>query len=206
MLKIWGRRNSINVMKVLWVCEELALPFERIDAGMQFGVVNTPEYAAMNPNRKVPTIDDDGFVLAESNTIVRYLAAKHGRGDLLPTDLQARARIESWMDWASYSLAMPMTPLFWQLIRTPEDKRDPKIIAANATEAERCMRVLDEQVTGKRYLAGEGFTLADVPAAAFVHRWLALPIERPALPGLENYYRRMLERPGYREHVALELS
>lgn len=206
MLKIWGRRNSINVMKVLWVCEELALPFEQIDAGMQFGVVNTPEYAAMNPNRKVPTIDDDGFVLAESNTIVRYLAARHGREDLLPTDAQARARIESWMDWASFSLAIAMTPLFWQLIRTPEDKRDPKVIAANATEAERCMRILDEQLAGQPHLAGKGFTLADMPAAAFVHRWLALPIERPALPRLEDYYRRMLERPGYRAHVAGPLS
>lgn len=206
MLKIWGRRNSINVMKVLWVCEELALPFERIDAGMQFGVVNTPEYAAMNPNRKVPTIDDDGFVLAESNTIVRYLAARHAREDLLPTDAQARARIESWMDWASFSLAIAMTPLFWQLIRTPEDKRDPKVIAANATEAERCMRILEDQLAGRPHLAGEGFTLADVPAAAFVHRWLALPIERPALPRLEDYYRRMLERPGYRAHVAGPLS
>lgn len=206
MLKIWGRRNSINVMKVLWVCEELALPFERIDAGMQFGVVNTPEYAAMNPNRKVPTIDDDGFVLAESNTIVRYLAARHAREDLLPTDAQARARIESWMDWASFCLAIAMTPLFWQLIRTPEDKRDPKVIAANATEAERCMRILEAQLAGQPHLAGERFTLADVPAAAFVHRWLALPIERPALPRLEDYYRRMLERPGYRVHVAGPLS
>jgi len=206
MLKIWGRRNSINVMKVLWLCEELALPFDRVDAGMQYGVVNTPEYAAMNPNRKVPTIDDDGFVLAESNTIVRYLAAKHGREDLLPADPQARARVESWMDWASFSLAIAMTPLFWQLIRTPEDKRDPKVIAANAAEAERCMRILDGQLAGKPHLAGRAFTLADVPAAAFVHRWLALPIEHPPLPRLEDYYRRMLERPAYRAHVALELS
>jgi len=206
MLKIWGRRNSINVMKVLWVCDELSLPYERIDAGMQFGVVNTPEYAALNPNRKVPTIEDDGFVLAESNTIVRYLAARQGREDLLPSDVRQRARIEQWMDWASFSLAIGMTPLFWQLVRTPEDKRDPKVIAANAAEAERCMRILDEQLADKAHLAGPGFTLADVPAAAFVHRWLKLPIEHPSLPRLEDYYRRMLERPAYREHVALELS
>lgn len=206
MLTIWGRRNSINVMKVLWVCDEMSLPYRRIDAGMQYGVVNTPEYAAMNPNRKVPTIDDDGFVLSESNTIVRYLAARHGREDLLPSDAQARANVERWMDWASFSLAIPMTPLFWQLIRTPEDKRDPKVIAANAVESERCMRILDGELARREYLAGEHFTLADVPAAAFVHRWLHLPIERPALPGLEAYYRRMLERPPYREHVALELS
>lgn len=206
MLKIWGRRNSINVMKVLWVCEELALPFEQIDAGMQYGVVDTPEYAAMNPNRKVPTIDDDGFVLPESNTIVRYLAARHGRTDLLPLAPRERALVESWMDWASFSLAIPMTPLFWQLIRTPEDRRDPGVIAANAAEAERCMRVLDHRLDGRPYLCGANFTLADVPAAAFVHRWLKLPIERPGLPRIDDYHRRMLERPGYRSHVAGPLS
>src|SRR5690606_30868337 len=206
MLKVWGRRNSINVMKVLWVCDEMSLPCERIDAGMQFGVVNTPEYGAMNPNRKVPTIDDDGFVLAESNTIIRYLAARHGRTDLLPTDPQGRARAEQWMDWASFSLALGMTPLFWQLIRTPAEKRDAGIIAANQAESERCMRILHEQLADRPFLCGEALSLADVPAAAFVHRWLALPIERPSLPNLEGYYRRMMDRPAYRTHVALELS
>lgn len=206
MLKIWGRRNSINVMKVLWVCEELGLPYRQIDAGMQYGVVDTPEYAAMNPNRKVPTIDDEGFVLPESNTIVRYLAARHGRTDLLPPAPRERALVESWMDWASFSLAIPMTPLFWQLIRTPEERRDPAVIAANSAEAERCMRVLEHRLEGRPYLCGADFTLADVPAAAFVHRWLKLPIERPGLPRIDDYYRRMLERPGYRSHVAGPLS
>lgn len=206
MLKVWGRRNSINVMKVLWVCDEMSLPCERIDAGMQFGVVNTPEYGAMNPNRKVPTIDDDGFVLAESNTIVRYLAAKHGRTDLLPTDPQGRARVEQWMDWASFSLSLGMTPLFWQLIRTPAEKRDAGIIAANKLETERCMRILEEQLAERPFLCGDALSLADVPAAAFVHRWLALPIDRPSLANLEGYYRRMMDRPAYRAHVALELS
>jgi glutathione S-transferase len=206
MLTIWGRRNSINVMKVLWVCEEMQLPYRQIDAGMQFGVVDTPEYGALNPNRKVPTIEDEGFVLSESNTIVRYLAAKHGRNDLLSSEIEQRADIERWMDWASFSLALPMTPLFWQLIRTPAEKRDQKLISANALEAERCMRVLEGQLHGRDFLVGSAFSLADVPAAAFVHRWLALPIERPALPRLLSYYQRMLARPAYRQHVALALS
>lgn len=206
MLTIWGRRNSINVMKVLWVCDEMRLPYHRIDAGMQYGVVDTPEYAAMNPNRKVPTIDDNGFVLSESNTIIRYLAAKHGREDLLPSDIRKRADIERWMDWASFSLGLAMTPLFWQLIRTPAGNRDPKVIASNAAEAERCMRIIDEQLAKRDHLVGAALTLADVPAAAFVHRWLQLPIERPELPRLDSYYQRMLQRPAYRQHVALELS
>lgn len=206
MLTIWGRRNSINVMKVLWVCDEMQVPYRQIDAGMQFGIVNTPEYGAMNPNRRVPTIDDDGFILSESNTIVRYLAAKHGREDLLPSGLRERANVERWMDWASFGLALAMTPLFWQLIRTPADKRDAKVIETNAAESERCMRIIDEQLAAYGYLSGPGFSLADVPAAAFVHRWLKLPIEHPELPNLDDYYQRMLQRPAYRQHVALELS
>ncbi len=206
MLKVWGRVNSINVMKVLWVCDELALPFEQINAGLQYGVVDTPAYAAMNPDRKIPVIDDDGFILAESNTIIRYLAARHGRTDLLPADPRGRAEVERWMDWASFSLAVPMLPLFRQLIRTPADRRDPAVIEVNRLETERCLRIIDAQVAVTGYMVGTGLSLADVPAAAFAHRWLALPIERPALPALDAYYRRMLERPAFRQHVALPLS
>ncbi len=119
MLKVWGRRNSINVMKVLWICDELNLPIEQIDAGLQYGIVNTPEYAAMNPNRRVPTIDDHGTILFESNVICRYLAVKHQRHDLMPGDLEDRFSVERWMDWASISISQGMTPLFWQLVRTP---------------------------------------------------------------------------------------
>jgi glutathione S-transferase len=206
MLKVWGRINSINVMKVLWVCEELSLPVEQINAGLQYGVVDTPEYAAMNPDRKIPVVDDDGFVLAESNTIIRYLAAKHGRTDLLPADPRDRADVERWMDWASFSLAVPMVPLFRQLIRTPADRRDPAIIESSRHDTERCMRIIDERVAATGHMVGTGFSLADVPAAAFAHRWLGLPVERTALPALDAYYRRMLERPGFRRHVALPLT
>src|SRR5690606_32776008 len=121
--------------------------------------------------------DDDGFILFESNSIVRYLAAKHGRQDLLPPALHERANVERWMDWASFGLALAMTPLFWQLVRTPAEQRDSKLIATSAAEVARCMRVLDGQLAEREHLAGPGFTLADVPAAAFVHRWLKLAIE-----------------------------
>ena len=137
MLRIWGRKNSINVMKVLWTCAELDIPYERIDAGMQYGVVDTPEYRAMNPNGRIPTIDDDGFILWESNTIVRYLAAKHGMGKLMPGPLTARADAERWMDWVLATLNGPVTPLFWQLIRTPPEKRDQAKIDEARTECEK---------------------------------------------------------------------
>jgi glutathione S-transferase len=205
MLRIWGRSNSINVMKVLWVCGEIGLEYERIDAGLHFGVVNTAEYAAMNPNRKVPTIDDHGTILFESNVICRYLAVKRQREDLMPSEVSRRFSVERWMDWASISVSQGMTPLFWQLVRTPEKERNGEVIANALAEAERCMRIINDQVVREGFMAGSSFTLADVPAAAFVHRWLALPISRPTLPVLEQYHTRMLGRPAYREHVALAL-
>ena len=124
MLKVWGRVNSINVQKVLWALEELKVPYERTDAGMAFGVVNEPFYKKMNPNSRVPTIDDDGFVLWESNAIVRYLAAKHGAGTLSPSDPKQRADSDRWMDWASNHGGPVITPVFWGLIRTPADQRN----------------------------------------------------------------------------------
>src|SRR5580700_11331791 len=128
MLKIWGRANSINVQKVLWVSEELGLFFDRVDAGMQFGVVDTPEYQALNPNALVPTIDDDGFILWESNAIVRYLAAKYGAQDgpnsLWPDDLQTRALADRWMDWQQMLWAKGLREVFWTLVRTPQEQRD----------------------------------------------------------------------------------
>ena len=118
MLKIWGRKNSINVQKVLWCCAELGIKYDRIDAGMEHGVNNTPEYRAMNPNGTIPTIDDDGFVLWESHAIVRYLAAKHGAGTLWPADLKQRADSDRWMDWAHTFAREFQRPVFWALART----------------------------------------------------------------------------------------
>src|SRR5439155_1140255 len=127
MLKIWGRTNSVNVKKALWALEELGVKYERIDAGMQFGVNNTPEYRRMNPTGLVPTIDDDGFVLWESHSIVRYLAAKHGAGSLWPNELRARADAERWMDWA-FTFQAAFRAVFWGLVRTPAEKRDMNAI------------------------------------------------------------------------------
>ena len=135
MLKLCGRVNSINVMKVLWALEELKVPYERVDAGMNFGIVNTPEYKAMNPNSRVPTIQDGALTLFESNAIVRYLAAKHGAGTLWPTDPAARADSDRWMDWASTTLQPVVTPVFWGLIRTPAEKRDARAIEAGVAGA-----------------------------------------------------------------------
>ena len=155
MLKIWGRNNSLNVQKVLLCCTELGLPFERVDAGMAFGVVKTPEYMSMNPNSVVPTIDDDGFVLLESNVIVRYLCAKYSAGRLWPTDPQVRADVERWMDWQQTTFNGPLTQVFWGTVREPGAVPESEIEKARARLGV-TTSMLEARLDGRAWLSGAG--------------------------------------------------
>jgi len=206
MLKLWGRINSINVQKVLWALDELKVPYERTDAGMQFGVVNEPFYRKMNPNGRVPTIEDDGLVLWESNAIVRYLSAKHGAGTLSSNDPRQRADADRWMDWATSTVAPALTPVFWGLIRTPPEKRNMAAIEADAEKAAQAFQVLEQSLEGRDYVAGKSFTMGDIPLGAFVYRWYALEVKRPKLAKVEAYYRRLQQRPAFKKHLMLPLS
>ena len=206
MLRIWGRVNSVNVKKALWAAEELALKYERIDAGLQFGVTKTPEYRRMNPNSLVPTIEDDGFVLWESHTIVRYLAAKHAAGTLWPTDLRTRADAERWMDWA-FTFQNAMRDVFWGLIRTPPESRDMKAIEAGAKRsAELLGAVLEPALAAREYLAGKNFTMGEIPLGCEVQRWMRVPIERPRLPNVEAWFERLRARPAFLKIVDVPLT
>ena len=206
MLKLWGRVNSINVQKVLWALEELKVPYERTDAGLQFGVVNEPFYRKMNPNGRVPTIDDDGFVLWESNAIVRYLSAKHGVGTLWPNDPRQRADSDRWMDWATSTVAPALTPVFWGLVRTPPEKRNMAAIEADAEKVAQAFQVLEQALEGRDYVCGKTFTMGDIPLGTFVYRWYALAVKRPTLAKVEAYHQRLQRRPAYKKHVMLPLS
>ncbi|HTO49460.1 MAG TPA: glutathione S-transferase [Burkholderiales bacterium] len=198
MLKIWGRVNSINVQKVMWAVGELKLPHERTDAGMAFGVVNTPEYRKMNPNGRVPTIDYDGFVLWESNVIVRYLYAKHGPARTLEQGYGE----EKWMDWTTSTVGAPLTTVFWQLVRTPADKRDMPAVEAAIKQAIDIFRIADDTLASRAYMGGAEFSIGDIPFGCFVNRWMQLPIQRPDHPNLARYYERLKSRPAFRQHVA----
>ncbi len=206
MLTIWGRTNSVNVKKALWAAEELGLKYERIDAGMQFGVTKTPEYRRMNPNSLVPTIDDDGFVLWESHSIVRYLCAKHSEGNLWPADLRGRADAERWMDWA-FTLQGAMRDVFWGLIRTPPEKRDAKAIEAGAKRsAELIGAVLEKTLENRPYVTGGSFTMGDIPVGCEVQRWMRVPIERPRMPAVEAWFERLRARPAFARMVDVPLT
>jgi len=205
MLRIWGRTNSVNVKKALWCAEELGLKYERIDAGMAHGVVNTPEYRKMNPTGLVPTIDDDGFVLWESHSIVRYLCAKHSAGKLWPTDLKVRADAERWMDWA-FTFQGAMRNVFWGLIRTPPEKRDAKAIAEGCAKSAQLVAMLESVLAHKTYVAGSAFTMGDIPIGAEVQRWMRVPIERASFPNVEAWFGRLRERAPFVKFVDRPLT
>jgi glutathione S-transferase len=205
MLTVWGRPNSLNVQKVMWTVAELGLPHRRIDAGLQFGVNNTPEYLAMNPNGLVPVIDDDGFVLWESNVIVRYLAGRYGSG-LMPSDIRERARAERWMDWQTNTLYPALAPVFVALVRTPPEKRDPAVIAAGRKATERWLTILDMALAGRDFVNGATFTVGDIPLGVTVNRWYRMPVDREPHPNVEAWLERIRARPGFSQHADLPLS
>ncbi len=204
MLKIWGRSNSVNVKKALWCVEELALPYERVEAGMQFGVVNTPEYRRMNPNGLVPTMDEDGFILWESHSIVRYLAAKYGKGVLWPMDERTRALANQWMDWA-FSFQSSVRDAFWGLIRTPPAKRDQPAIESARVKSGEMLRILDAALADRLYVAG-AFSMGDMPIGCEVQRWMRLPMERPKLANVAAWFERLCARPAFKKNVDIPLS
>ena len=206
MLKIWGRTNSINVQKVLWTCGELGLKYDRVDAGMAYGVNNTPEYKAMNPNGLVPTIDDDGFILWESHAIVRYFARKHGGGKLWPGDERAAADADRWMDWYNTTLWQHVRPIFWTLVRTPPEKRNMAEVEEHRQKLAGLFDVVDAHLAKRDYMAGATFSVGDIPMGVAAFRWFNLSIERPSHPNLERWYQRLTERPAYREHCMLPMT
>jgi glutathione S-transferase len=205
-MKIWGRANSINVMKVLWAADECGLKYERTDVGGAFGGNDQKWYLDMNPNGVVPTVEDGGRVIYESNTIVRYLSAKYGAGSLWPNDPGVRSEADRWMDWQASTVNGPMRDAFWGLIRTAPEKRDMAAIQKSAVDAGKVWARLDEKLAGKLYVAGQHFTMGDIPVGCFIHRWYALDIERPDLKNVKAWYERLKTRPAYAKHVMQPLS
>ena len=206
MLKIWGRLSSINVQKVVWCAAELGCRFERIDAGGAFGVVDTPDFGRLNPNRKVPVIDDDGFVLWESNAIVRYLCMKHLDAGLIPEPLAARAECDQWLDWQATELTPGLRDAFMQLVRTAPQDRQAAVVENSRRLTESMMAVLDEALADRTYIVGDRFTMADIPLACAVHRWHGLPIERISRPNVDKWFQRASNRPSARTVLRLPLT
>jgi glutathione S-transferase len=206
MLKIWGRATSSNVQKVLWTCAELGVPFERVDWGGPFGGNKDPHYLALNPNGLVPTVEDGGLVIWESNTIIRYLCARHGGERLHPAEPARRTYVERWMDWQLSALTQPMAAMLLGYYRTPPEKRDPAVLEASRLRALDVWRIVEAQLEHGEYLAGPALTLADICVGIWAYRWHVYPIERPSLPRLKAWYERLGTSPGFATHVARPLA
>jgi glutathione S-transferase len=198
MLKLLGKPTSINVRKVLWLLDELALPFDH-------DPLEAPGSAArlsiLNPNTLVPVLIDGDAVLWESNTLCRYLAAREGRHDLLPAHPLARARVEQWMDWQATELNSAWRPAFMALVRQHKAYQDQAAINASIASWNRLMVLLERQLqrTGA-YVVGEDFTLADIVLGLSANRWLMTPMARPELPAVQAWVARLETRAGYRAH------
>lgn len=204
MLKIWGRNNSVNVQKAMWAIGELKIDHTRIDVGGAFGQTREPKYLAMNPNGLVPTLEeDDGFLLWESNSIVRYLAAKHDKAGILePKDPKARAVASQWMDWQLSVVGPAITPAFWGLIRTPPEKRDMAAIEASKKKTTDAMAMLNERLGKSVYVAGDAFSYGDIPVGCMCFRFVQLVPERPSMPNLDRWYAAISSRQAFKDHVA----
>ncbi len=203
MLTIWGRINSHNVKKVIWLAEEMGLAYDRRDVGGAFGMDEA--YRALNPNALIPTIEDDGFVLWESNSILRYLAASHGGEAFYPVAPQARASVERWMDW-NFTWADAIRPIFFQMVRTAPEKRDTALIERSVARAAGLSAILDDVLGRQEWLSGDGFGIGDIPVAAYANTWFQLPVERPSRPNMERWYAALRERAPFREVVMIPLS
>jgi glutathione S-transferase len=201
MLRILGKSTSINVRKVLWTCAEIGIDYAHEDWGAGFRDTNEPAFLALNPNALVPVIVDDDFVLWESNSICRYLAASRNRPDLLPSEAAPRARVEQWMDWQSAELNPAWRYAFMSLIRKSPAFADSAAVQASVRDWNGKMALLDDQLARSgAYVLGQDFTLADVVLGLSVHRWFSTPIERPVLAHVEAYYERLSQRPGFTLH------
>ena len=197
MLKILGRHTSGNVMKPIWVADELGIEYERVDIGGKFGGNDQPDYLEKNPMGLVPTIIDNGLVMWESNAITRYLCATYGQGTLCPDNPHLRATADVWMDWKLTAIAPMMRPIFVGLIRTPPAERNQTEIDAGIEEGYRLWAMLDRHLADRKYVAGDALTMGDIPLGPQAHRWMMLVKDRPSMPNLESWYQRLTERPAF---------
>ncbi len=203
MLTVWGRKSSSNVQALMWCIGELGLAYERIDAGFTYGVNDTPEFLAMNPNGTVPVLrDGDGDPLWETGAILRYLAAQYGDDALWPKDERQRAQIDKWAEWAKINIALNFTgPVFWRVVRTAPALRDEKAIVAAVAALATKLDIAESRFGRHRFLASDNLTLADIQFGHVLHRYFDIDIRRPDHPRLRRYYENLTERPAFQEHV-----
>ncbi len=205
MLTIWGRKSSSNVQAVMWCIGELGLSYERHDVGFIYGGNDTAEFRAMNPNGLIPVLRDDrDEPLFESGAILRYLATRYGEAPFWPKEPSERARIDKWAEWVKVNVTASFTvPIFWQLVRTSPQHRDPAVMEKALERLGKLLAIAEARIADHGYLAGRAFTLADIQLGHLLYRYYDMALERPHLPALARYYERLTQRQAYAEHVMI---
>lgn len=203
MLEIWGRKNSGNLIPVIWTVGELGLEFERHSVGGSFGGLDTAAFGKLNPNRRIPTINDDGRVLWESQAIIRYLSSEYGAGTLWSTDAYQRAIADQWPEWTKTTVLPHLMTVFFGCVRTALEKRDPEAIAAGARAYAEALELIEQQLRDRPFIAGEDLTMGDITLGAYACRYYNVAIERPSRPRVEGWYDRLCARPAYQERVMI---
>ena len=205
--RLWGRKSSSNVKKVMWLADEMGLAYERIDAGGRFGVVDTPAYKKLNPNSRVPTIEDGDLVLWESNSVMRYLANQYGGKAFYPANPATRAGIDRWLDWQLSTLTPTESPVFMGTIRTPAEKHDKAALAVGMEKLMKQWAIVEAHLASRSYMAGDDFSIADIALAIFAHRLLFNPfLTVPPLPHISAWHARLRPRRGFKAHVDVPLE
>lgn len=203
---LWGRASSANVQKTVWALEELGVPYEHRPVGGMHGGLDTAEFGAMNPNRLVPVLQDGTLTVWESHATLRYLAARYGQDSLWRCDVGERSIVDQWTDWTATTLQPAWISVFWLLVRTPPEVQDRKAIAAALGKTISALRILDANLAQRDYVAGDRLSYADIAAGVALYRWFSMEIDRPAMPGVENWYRRLQDRPAFRKAVMVSYA
>jgi glutathione S-transferase len=202
MLKIWGRSNSSNVQKVLWLADELRIEYQHLPAGGSFGGLDEPSFRLLNPHGRVPVLQDGGSAVWESHSILRYLASRYGDGSLWPTDPLAKAQIDEWMDWTQTAFQPDfLNGVFWGYYRTPETQRNWPAIKRSIERCGAHIEMIDKILATRPFLAGNAFSLADIPLGTLLYRYNELDIEHPRAGHVDAWYDRLKRRPAYQERV-----
>ena len=203
MLTIWGRKNSSNVMPVLWTADELGLAYDHKMVGGSFGGIDTDAFRAMNPNMRVPVLQDGDFVLYESNAIVRHLARAHGHGSLMPDSLHDQAHADQWLDWHKTTLTGPMIDLFWRTVRCQPDQRNPDLIAQAKGATEKALSLLDAHLACRDFMVMDRLTIADIPLGTLIYRYYTIQVDHQDFKNIKAWYARLQDRPAYRRNVMI---
>ena len=206
MISFYGRATSDNTQKARWMLEETGQPYQHIELGGRFGGLDDPEFLKLNPNGRIPVLKDGGLVVAESDAIIRYLAAAYCSGTFWPENLKERASVDQWMSWGHSNLYPIFNKLFWSTVRTPKNKQDPELIHSLTEKLNDYLRILDRRLENRSYVMGAQITMADITTGMALFRYFEMPIERPKFPSVKDWYGRLIQRPAYRSAVMVSFE